>query len=132
MLWYRTNRGPILLKYLICVFGLVLFLAIAPASAEAPAHTQPSKQAAAPALDKLPDSDELGNLQASLAQIKQSLERRNLTAAELQALREQIDSLLESIGVVVPRLESRWLRSTNVWGSLDQNPVPRRRLKARR
>ena len=111
-----------MLKYLICVFGLVLFLAIAPASAEAPAHTQPSKQAAAPALDKLPDSDELGNLQASLAQIKQSLERRNLTAAELQALREQIDSLLESIGVVVPRLESRLAAINERLGQLGPKP----------
>ena len=111
-----------MLKYLICVFGLVLFLAIAPASAEAPAHTQPSKQAAAPALDKLPDSDELGNLQASLAQIKQSLERRNLTAAELQALREQIDSLLELIGVVVQRLESRLAAINERLGQLGPKP----------
>ena len=111
-----------MLKYLICVFGLVLFLAIAPASAEAPAHTQPSKQPAAPALDKRPDSDELGNLQASLAQIKESLERQNLTSAELQALREQIDSLLESIGVVVQRLEFRLAAINERLGQLGPKP----------
>jgi potassium efflux system protein len=95
------------LKYLSYVFGLVVFLALSSVRAEAPAQPQPSKQPAAPVLDELPGGDELGKLQASLAQIKASLERRNLTAAELQTLREQTDSLSDSIGAAVQRLEAR-------------------------
>jgi hypothetical protein len=90
MVLYQTNRGPVLLKYITYVFGFFIFLAIAPVRAEAPAHPQPSKQPAAPALDALSGGDELGKLETSLAQIKERLERNNLTAAELQALREQI------------------------------------------
>ena len=104
---YRANREPILLKYLSYVFGLVVFLALSSVRAEAPAQPQPSKQPAGPVLDELPGGDELGKLQASLAQIKASLERRNLTAAELQTLREQTDSLSDSIGAAVQRLEAR-------------------------
>jgi hypothetical protein len=53
------------------------------------------------------DTEDLGRLQAALAQIKISLERRSLTAAELQALREQIDPLAVSIAAVIQRLEPR-------------------------
>src|SRR5580704_5089899 len=79
---YRTNPKPVLLKFLICVLGLVM--ANASGRAEAPTAPQPSTLPAARALDELPGSDELGKLQAALAQIKENLERRNLTAAELQ------------------------------------------------
>jgi potassium-dependent mechanosensitive channel len=96
-----------LLKYLLYLFGFFIFLAIVSARAEAPAHPQPSKQQAAPLPGELSESDELGNLRASLARIKDSLERRNLAAAELQALREQISSLSESIGAAIQRLEPR-------------------------
>src|ERR1700730_14343617 len=102
---YRTNRKPVLLTFLICVLGLVM--AIASGRAEAPAAPQPSTVPAAPALDELPSSDELGKLQAALAQIKENLERRNLAAAELQALREQIDRVSDSILAALRRLEPR-------------------------
>src|ERR1700731_2659536 len=102
---YRTNRKPVLLKFLICVLGLVM--AIASGRAEAPAAPQPSTVPAAPALDELPGSDELGKLQAALAQIKENLERRNLAAAELQALRDQIDRVSDSVLAALRRLEPR-------------------------
>ena len=92
---YRTNPKPVLLKVLICVLGLVM--ANASVRAEAPTAPQPSTLPAARALDELPGSDELGKLQAALAQIKENLERRNPTAAELQGLREQIAPLSDLI-----------------------------------
>jgi potassium efflux system protein len=94
-----------LLKFLICVLGLVM--ANASGRAEAPTAPQPSTLPAARALDELPGSDELGKLQAALAQIKENLERRNLTAAELQGLREQIAPLSDSILAALQRLEPR-------------------------
>src|SRR6202045_12729 len=102
---YRTNPKPVLLKFLICVLGLVV--ANASGRAEAPTAPQPSALPAARALDELPGSDELGKLQAALAQIKENLERRNLTAAELQGLREQIDPLSDLILAALQRLEPR-------------------------
>src|SRR3984893_7005358 len=102
---YRTNPKPVLLKFLICVLGLVM--ANASGRAEAPTAPQPSTLPAARALDELPGSDELGKLQAALAQIKENLERRNLTAAELQGLREQIAPLSDSILAALQRLEPR-------------------------
>src|ERR1700730_12344112 len=98
---YRTNRKPVLLKFLICVLGLVM--AIASGRAEVPAAPQTSTVPAARALDELPGSEELGKLQAALAQIKENLERR----AELQGLREQIDPLSDSILAALQRLEPR-------------------------
>ena len=50
--------------------------------------------------------DDLGKHQAALAQIRESLARHNLTAAELQALREQIDPLSDSTRATLKRLES--------------------------
>src|SRR5580704_601589 len=110
---YRTNPKPVLLKFLICVLGLVM--ANASGRAEAPPAPQPSTLPAARALDELPGSDELGKLQAALAQIKENLERRNLTAAELQGLREQIAPLSDLIlgigrGFLLPFLPSRKYR----------------------
>src|ERR1700752_3331679 len=102
-----NKSGTDFVKYLSYVFGLVVFLAISSARAEAPVHPPPSKQPAAPVLDEVSGGDELGKFQASLAQIKASFERRNLTAAELQALRVQMDSLSDSIGAAVQRLEPR-------------------------
>ena len=82
-------------------------MANASGRAEAPTAPQPSTLPAARALDELPGSDELGKLQAALAQIKENLERRNLTAAELQGLREQIAPLSDSILAALQRLEPR-------------------------
>ena len=78
-------------------------MAIASGRAEAPAAPQTSTVPAARALDELPGSEELGKLQAALAQIKENLERR----AELQGLREQIDPLSDSILAALQRLEPR-------------------------
>jgi small-conductance mechanosensitive channel len=52
------------------------------------------------------DAEDLGKLQGALAQIRESLARHNLTAAELQALREQIDPLSDSTSATLKRLES--------------------------
>jgi potassium-dependent mechanosensitive channel len=82
-------------------------MANASGRAEAPTAPQPSTLPATRALDELPGSDELGKLQAALAQIKENLERRNLTAAELQGLREQIAPLSDSILAALQRLEPR-------------------------
>src|ERR1700730_5524762 len=117
---YRTNRKPVLLKFLICVLGLVM--AIASGRAEAPAAPPPSTVPAAPALDELPGSDELGKLQAALAQIKENLERRNLAAAELQALREQIDRVSDSILAALQRLEPRLAAIVNAVGKVHRFP----------
>jgi potassium-dependent mechanosensitive channel len=54
----------------------------------------------------LTGGDDLGKHQAALAQIRESLARHNLTAAELQALREQIDPLSDSTRATLERLES--------------------------
>ncbi len=92
-----------MLKNLIYAVGLALLLAVASGRAEVP--PQPSTAPAEP--DKLTGGDDLGKHQAALAQIRESLARHNLTAAELQALREQINSLSDSIGTAVQRLEPR-------------------------
>ena len=91
-----------MLKNLIYVVGLTLSLAVASGRAEVP--PQPSTAPADP--DKLTGGDDLGKHQAALAQIRESLARHNLTAAELQALREQIDPLSDSTSATLKRLES--------------------------
>ena len=91
-----------MLKNLIYVVGLTLSLAVASGRAEVP--PQPSTAPAEP--DKLTGGDDLGKHQAALAQIRESLARHNLTAAELQALREQIDPLSDSTSATLKRLES--------------------------
>ena len=53
------------------------------------------------------DAEDLGKPQVALAQIKESLERRNLAAAELQALRDQIDRVSDSVLAALRRLEPR-------------------------
>ena len=91
-----------MLKNLLYAVGLALSLAVASGRAEVP--PQPSTAPAEP--DKLTGGDDLGKHQAALAQIRESLARHNLTAAELQALREQIDRLSDSIRATLERLES--------------------------
>ena len=116
-----------MLKNLIYAVGLTLSLAVASGRAEVP--PQPSTAPAEP--DKLTGGDDLGKHQAALAQIRESLARHNLTAAELQALREQIDRLSDSIRATLERLESH-LAAIKEWTSSGRSPTPRRRPKAQR
>src|SRR5262249_32337779 len=53
------------------------------------------------------NAKDLGKLQGALAKVKEGLDRRNPSSADLQALREQIDALSDSIGAVLQRLEPR-------------------------
>jgi potassium-dependent mechanosensitive channel len=117
-----------LLKNLIYVVGLTLSLAVASGRAEVP--PQPSTAPAEP--DKLTGGDDLGKHQAALAQIRESLARHNLTAAELQALREQIDPLSDSTSATLKRLESHLAAIKERLDQLGPKPdakAPPERLK---
>ena len=119
-----------MLKYLACLTGLVALLAIAPAreapakqapvqkqdKAQAPAaipgpaNGQTSQPAGPPAPPRpappaqAPIGPALDKLSASLKQIEASLERHDLTDADLQALRQQIDPISDAVAGVLDRL----------------------------
>jgi potassium-dependent mechanosensitive channel len=123
-----------LLKYLACLISLVALLAIAPARAEAPAKQVPvqkqdkaqgpaqkqrpangqtSRPAGPPAPprptppEQAPLGPVLDKLSASLKQVEASLERHDLTDADLQALRQQIDPISDAVADALDRLTPR-------------------------
>ncbi|MFZ0494562.1 MAG: DUF3772 domain-containing protein [Methylocella sp.] len=122
-----------MLKYLACLIGLVALVAIVPAR-EAPAKPAPvqkqdkaqgpaqkqgpvngqTSQPAGPPAPPRPAPPEqepigpaLDKLSASLKQIEASLERHDLTDADLQALRQQIDPISDSVAGALDRLTPR-------------------------
>jgi potassium-dependent mechanosensitive channel len=126
-----------LLKYLAYLIGLVALIAIGPARGEAPAkqgpaQKQPSAQGQAPAQGQPPANGQtsqpasppapprpapppehapigpaLDKLSASLKQIEASLERHDLSDADLQALRQQIDPISDALSDALDRLTPR-------------------------
>ncbi len=119
-----------MLKYLACLIGLVALVAIVPAreapakqapvqkqdkaqgpaQKQGPANGQTSQPAGPPASpqpappEQAPIGPALDKLSASLKQIEASLERHDLTDAELQALRQQIDPISGDVAGVIDRL----------------------------
>jgi potassium-dependent mechanosensitive channel len=122
-----------LLKYLACLIGLVALVAIVPAreapakqapvqkqdNAQGPAQKQPpaqgqtSQPAGPPAPpqpappEQAPIGPALDKLSASLKQIEASLERHDLTDADLQALRQRIDPISDAVADALDRLTPR-------------------------
>jgi potassium efflux system protein len=123
-----------LLKYLVCLIGLIALLAIAPAGDEAaakqapvqkqdkaqgpaqiqgPANGQTAQPVGPPAPpppappEQAPIGPVLDKLSASLKQIEASLERHDLTDADLQALRQQIDPISDAVAGALDRLTPR-------------------------
>ncbi len=89
-----------------------------PAQAQAPAQSQPQTTGqasqpmgppapSAPPPEQLPVGPLLDKLGASLKQIEASLERHDLTDAELQALRQQIDPISAAVADALDRLTPR-------------------------
>ena len=80
----------------------------APAKAQGPAQGQASQPAGSPAPPPPPEEAPVGpaldKLSASLKQIEANLERHDLTDAELQALRQQIDPISGDVAGVIERL----------------------------
>ena len=138
-----------MLKYLLCLIGLVMLLAIAPARGEAPAkqapvqrqdkaqgptqkqgpaNSQTSQPAGPPAppqpapQEQAPIGPALDKLSASLKQIEASLERHDLTDAELQVLRQRIDPISDAAASALDRLTPRF---AGIKARLDQlGPKP--------
>jgi potassium-dependent mechanosensitive channel len=91
------------------------------ARAQAPAQGQPSASTSAPQAmgppapplpappppDQVPIGPELDKLSASLKQIEASLEHHDLTDAELQDLRQQIDPISAAVSDALDRLTPR-------------------------
>ncbi len=124
-----------MLKYLACLIGLVALVAIVPArgapakqapvqkqdNAQGPAQKQPPAQGqtsqpmgppappppAPPPPEQAPIGPALDKLSASLKQIEASLERHDLTDADLQALRQQIDPIADAVAGALDRLTPR-------------------------
>ncbi|MGH6843732.1 MAG: DUF3772 domain-containing protein, partial [Methylocella sp.] len=121
-----------MLKYLACLIGLVALIAIAPARGETPAKQAPiQKQGPAqkqlpangqaaqpmgppmppppapPPPEQAPIGPALDKLSASLKKIEASLDRHDLTDAELQALRQQIDPISAAVDGALDRLTPR-------------------------
>jgi potassium-dependent mechanosensitive channel len=125
-----------LLKHLACLTGLVALLAIGPARGEAaakqgPAQTQDKAQGPAqkqgpangqtsqptgppapprpapPPPEQVPVGPVLDKLSVSLKQIESSLERHELTDADLQDLRQQIDPISAAVSGALDRLTPR-------------------------
>jgi small-conductance mechanosensitive channel len=128
------HPGEALLKFLACPICLVALIAITPVRGEAaakqapvqkqdktqgpaqkqgPANGQRSQPAGPPAPplpappEQAPIGPALDKLGASLKQIEASLERHDLTDADLQALRQQIDPVSDAVGDAVDRLTPR-------------------------
>jgi potassium efflux system protein len=84
-----------------------------PAQGQAPAQGQTAQPAGPPAPplpappEQAPIGPALDKLSASLKQIEASLERHDLTDADLQALRQQIDPVSNAVGDAVDRLTPR-------------------------
>jgi potassium-dependent mechanosensitive channel len=85
----------------------------APAKAQGPAQgqlpakgqaSQPAGSPAPPPPEEAPVGPALDKLSASLKQIEANLERHDLTDAELQALRQQIDPISGDVAGVIDRL----------------------------
>ncbi|MGH6844000.1 MAG: DUF3772 domain-containing protein [Methylocella sp.] len=124
-----------MLKYLACLIGVIALIAIAPARGEVaakqapiqkqdkaqrpaqkhrPANGQASQPATPPAPpqsaappEQAPIGPALDKLGVSLKQIEASLERHDLTDAELQALRQQIDPISATVSDALDRLTPR-------------------------
>jgi potassium-dependent mechanosensitive channel len=118
-----------LLKYLACLIGLVALVAMVPAreapckeapvqkqdKAQGPAQVQgPANGQASPPAPPQPAPPEqapigptLDKLSASLKQIEASLERHDLTDADLQASRQQIDPISDAVAGALDRLTPR-------------------------
>ncbi|MDQ6868946.1 MAG: DUF3772 domain-containing protein [Pseudomonadota bacterium] len=122
-----------MLKYLACLIGLVALVAIVPAreapakqapvqkqdKAQGPAQKQPpangqtSQPVGPPAPpqpappEQAPIGPALDKLSASLKQIEASLERHDLSDADLQALRQRIDSISDAVAGALDRLTPR-------------------------
>jgi potassium-dependent mechanosensitive channel len=122
-----------LLKYIACLIGLVALVAIVPAreapakqapvqkqdNAQGPAQKQPpaqgqtSQPAGPPAPlrpappEQAPIGPALDKLSASLKQIEASLERHDLTDADLQALRQRIDPISDAVASALDGLTPR-------------------------
>jgi potassium-dependent mechanosensitive channel len=127
------DTGDALLKYIACLMGLVALVAIVPAreapakqapvqkqdNAQGPAQKQPpaqgetSQPAGPPAPprpappEQAPIGPALDKLSASLKQIEASLERHDLTDADLQALRQRIDPISDAAASALDRLTPR-------------------------
>ena len=116
-----------MLKYLACLIGVVALLAVVPPRGEAaakPAPVQKQDKAQGPAQNQPPAQGSRGQtsqpmgppappppappehapfgpaldkLSASLKQIEASLERHDLTDADLQALRQRIDPISDAV-----------------------------------
>lgn len=120
-----------MLKYLACLIGVVALLAVVPPRGEAaakPAPVQKQDKAQGPAQNQGPANGQtsqpmgppappppappehapfgpaLDKLSASLKQIEASLELHDLTDANLQALRQQIDPISDAVAGVLDRL----------------------------
>ena len=84
-----------------------------PAPGQAPAQGQTSQPAGPPAPpppappEQTPIGPALDKLSASLKQIEASLERHDLTDADLQALRQQIDPISDAVAGALDRLTPR-------------------------
>ncbi len=79
-----------------------------PANGQAPQPMgPPAPPAPAPPPDQLPTGAVLDKLGTALKQIDASLERHDLTDAELQALRQQIDPISAAVGDALDRLTPR-------------------------
>ncbi|HXN89210.1 MAG TPA: DUF3772 domain-containing protein [Methylocella sp.] len=84
-----------------------------PAQGQAPAQGQTSQPAGPPAPplpappEQAPIGPALDKLSASLKQIEASLERRDLTDADLQALRQRIDPIAGAVADALDRLTPR-------------------------
>jgi potassium-dependent mechanosensitive channel len=148
------HKGEALLKYLACLIGLVVLIAIVPAreaaakqapvqkqdKAQGPAQNQGPAQGQAPAQgqtsqpvgppapphpappEQAPIGPALDKLSASLKQIEASLERHDLTDADLLALRQHIDPISDAVASALDRLTPR---SAEIKARLDQlGPKP--------
>ena len=100
-----------MLKFVACALGLIALLAIAPARGQAP-PTPPARgqtsiaqaPAATPAPAQAPTGAELDKINATLKQVETSLERHNLTDADLLALRQQVGLIADSVTSAIERL----------------------------
>lgn len=118
-----------MLKYLACALSLMTLLAIAPAQGQTP-PTPPARgqtsvaqaPATAPAPAPALTGAELDKSAAALKQVEISLERRDLTDADLQALRQQIGPIGDALNSAIERLAPRL---AEIKARLDQlGPAP--------
>lgn len=118
-------------KILACALCLLALLGSAPAQAQdpagppAPAAQGPSAGSPAPAPTvaptQLPTGADLDKANAALKQVEISLDRRNLTDADLQALRQQVGPISDQLSAASDLLEPRL---TEIKTRLDQLGAP--------